>query len=223
MRSKNVAEIALEGTGAPPLERARRRRIAIAEFTTFKTQFYFIGLGTPRPKRSMEGGVAPLEEGHGVYFAKAMGPLWPRIFFQLRYYREMADSRNKGAAFERDIVKRLNGFFEEQGVATRCKRNLDQYQAKNLCDITIPGYAIECKAYKEGWWFQKAWWEQVCSAAGDDIPVLVWKFNNKPIRVTLPMGAFNPNYADLEGCAVIPFDDWLDILAKDWIPEQKAA
>jgi hypothetical protein len=37
------------------------------------------------------------------------------------------------------------------------------------------------------------------------------------------MGAFNPNYADLEGCAVIPFDDWLDILAKDWIPNQKAA
>jgi len=141
----------------------------------------------------------------------------------LRYYREMADSRNKGAAFERDIVKRLNGFFEAQGVDIRCKRNLDQYQAKNLCDITIPGYAIECKAYKDGWWFQKAWWEQVCTAAGDDIPVLVWKFNNKPIRVTLPMGAFNPDYADLEGVAVISFDDWLDILAKDWIPNQKAA
>ena len=51
----------------------------------------------------------------------------------------MADSRNKGAAFERDIVKRLNIFFEAQGIDVRCKRNLDQYQAKNLCDITIPG------------------------------------------------------------------------------------
>ena len=46
----------------------------------------------------------------------------------------MADSRNKGAAFERDLVKRLNTFFADNGVVDgngqdlTCKRNLDQYQ-----------------------------------------------------------------------------------------------
>ena len=129
----------------------------------------------------------------------------------------MADSRNKGAAFERDIVKRLNGFFEEQGVDIRCKRNLDQYQAKNLCDITIPGYAIECKAYKDGWWFQKAWWEQVCTAAGDDIPVLVWKFNNKPIRVTLPLYAIAPDLPqDPDRVCVVFLEEWFKILQDNW-------
>ena len=171
----------------------------------------------------MIGGVALWLWGWGSILQKTKGPLWPRIFSQIGYYREMADSRNKGAAFERDIVKRLNIFFEAQNIDVRCKRNLDQYQAKNLCDITIPGYAIECKAYKDGWWFQKAWWEQVCTAAGNDIPALVWKFNNKPIRVTLPMSVFSPSYADLEGVFVISFDDWLEMLAKDWIPNQKAA
>ena len=136
----------------------------------------------------------------------------------------MADSRNKGAAFERDIVKRLNIFFEAQGIDVRCKRNLDQYQAKNLCDITIPGYAIECKAYKDGWWYQKGWWEQVCTAAGDDIPVLGLEIQQQTHPRHPPDGRFQPRLRRFNGlCAVIPFDDWLDILAKDWIPNQKAA
>ena len=41
----------------------------------------------------------------------------------------MADSRNKGASFERDLVKRLNTFFTENGFDFECKRNLDQYQS----------------------------------------------------------------------------------------------
>ena len=135
----------------------------------------------------------------------------------------MVDSRNKGAAFERDIVKRLNGFFDESSLDVRCKRNLDQYQAKDLCDIEIPVNAIECKAYKTGKWFMSGWWEQVCSAAGDRIPCLVWKFNNQPIRVTLPIWAINPGFEDSEVVIVVSFDDWLDILRKDWLPLQQAA
>ena len=99
----------------------------------------------------------------------------------------MADSRNKGAAFERDIVKRLNASFEARNLAIECKRNLDQYQSNNLCDIEIPGFAIECKAYKSGWWFAPAWWDQVCQSANGRTPILIWKFNNKGIWVTLPL------------------------------------
>ena len=60
----------------------------------------------------------------------------------------MADSRNKGAAFEREIVHRLNDFFVDQDIIFDCKRNLSQYQIKNLTDIEIPYHAIECKLYK---------------------------------------------------------------------------
>ena len=126
----------------------------------------------------------------------------------------MADSRNKGAAFERAIVKRLNAFFEERGDAIECKSKLDQYQANNLCDIEIPGYAIECKAYKSGWWFAPAWWDQVCRSANGRTPVLVWKFNNKGIRVTVPLYALNPALPkDVSQTAVLEFDQWLATLS----------
>jgi hypothetical protein len=99
----------------------------------------------------------------------------------------MADSRTKGAAFERDIVKRINAFADDHALGFTCKRNLDQYQTADLCDIQIPHHAIECKAYKSGWWFHTGWWDQVCEACGDDIPVLIYKFNNKAIRVCIPV------------------------------------
>tara|TARA_Y100000401_G_C8231747_1_gene178455 strand:+ start:137 stop:571 length:435 start_codon:yes stop_codon:yes gene_type:complete len=127
----------------------------------------------------------------------------------------MADSRNKGAVFERDIVKRLNQFFEDHNSDIRCKRNLDQYQTNNLCDIELSelDLAIECKAYKSGWWFAPAWWNQVCEAAQDKTPILVWKFNNKPIRVTLPIYAIDPALPrNKDHTAVVTFDQWLNIV-----------
>jgi hypothetical protein len=91
-----------------------------------------------------------------------------------------------------------------------------------LCDIEIPGYAIECKAYKSGRWFLSNWWEQACEAANDRVPALIWKFNNQPIRVALPIQALRP---DLPGevTIVVSFDDWLDILRNTWLQEQQAA
>ena len=148
-----------------------------------------------------------------------MGPLWFIILRLFGYYCEMIDSHAKGAAFERDIVKRLNVFFEEHGLSVRCKRNLEQFREKDLCDIEIPGYAIECKAYKDGWWYQKKWWAQVCNAAGDSTPVLIWKFNNKPIRVTLPISAINHGLK-CEGVATVSFEDWLALLSEGWVEEQ---
>ena len=148
--------------------------------------------------------------------------LCTRFYLVFGYYRDMADSRNKGATFERDICKRLNAFFEESGLETRVKRNLDQYQTSKLCDIEIPGYAIECKAYKSGNWFLSAWWKQACEAANGRIPALIWKYNNQPIRVALPLQAVRP---DVEGdvTIVVSFDDWLDILKQEWLETQKAA
>ncbi len=42
----------------------------------------------------------------------------------------MVNARNKGAAFERLIVNKLNTVLEEKGLEERVKRNLDQYQTK---------------------------------------------------------------------------------------------
>ena len=129
----------------------------------------------------------------------------------------MADSRNKGAAFERTVCKRLNEFFLDEGIDLSVKRNLDQYQSKDLCDIELPGYAIECKAYKSGWWHLTAWWDQVCDACNDKTPILIWKFNNKPIRVTLPLHAINSQLPfDNSAIAVVTFETWLDILRRDF-------
>lgn len=66
----------------------------------------------------------PLSAGKSTYFA---------------YNRCMVSSRNKGASFERTVVRSLNDFFSDNGIEIQCKRNLDQYQANNLCDIEIPG------------------------------------------------------------------------------------
>ena len=87
------------------------------------------------------------------------------------------NSRTKGATFERDVAKILNEFFKSEGIDYVCKRNLDQYQSKDLCDINIPHHAVECKFYKEGDWYQQGWWDQVCKATKGRIPVLIFKYN----------------------------------------------
>tara|TARA_R110000796_G_scaffold143705_2_gene260354 strand:+ start:6768 stop:7178 length:411 start_codon:yes stop_codon:yes gene_type:complete len=136
----------------------------------------------------------------------------------------MADSRNKGASFERDIVKRINVFAEASGLGFQCKRNLDQYQAKDLCDIEIPGHALECKAYKSGWWYSPSWWDQVCAACGDRTPILIYKFNNKAIRVCLPLYAINENMPrDNSRTAVVTLDEWLEILKVGFESQREAA
>ena len=136
----------------------------------------------------------------------------------------MADSRSKGASFERDIVKRINAFADQHALGFTCKRNLDQYQTADLCDIQIPRHSIECKAYKSGWWFAPAWWEQVCAACGDDTPVLIYKFNNKAIRVCLPLYAINKNMArDNSRTAVVTLDEWLELLKVSFEQQQEAA
>ena len=97
----------------------------------------------------------------------------------------MVDSRNKGAAYERDIVKKLNTFFSGCGFDITCKRNLDQYQTADLADIKIPYHAIECKAYKEGWWWKPEWWKQVNAACGNDI-----RFSSTSSTTSSPASAF---------------------------------
>ena len=127
------------------------------------------------------------------------------------------NSRTKGATFEREVAKILNDFFESEGIDYVCKRNLDQYQSKNLCDINIPHHAVECKFYKEGDWYQQGSWDQVCKSTGGRIPVLIFKYNRKPIRVCVPLYAINSGWEkDDNKVSVMPMKEWLEVLRKNW-------
>ena len=138
--------------------------------------------------------------------------IWIRMLFMSK------TSRTKGATFERDIVKRLNEFFESHDINFSCKRNLDQYQKSNLADIQIPYHSVECKHYKEGWWWKPEWWKQVCEAAEhNEIPVLIYKFNHKPVRVCLPLYAISAEYAQNNDLTCgVDFETWSAILEKRW-------
>ena len=84
--------------------------------------------------------------------------------------------------------------------------------------------SIECKAYKSGWWYAPAWWDQVCAACGDNTPVLIYKFNNKAIRVCLPLYAINKNLPrDNSRTAVITLDEWLALLKESFDGQREAA
>ena len=104
----------------------------------------------------------------------------------------MADSRNKGASFERKICKLI-----KDNLNYDAKRNLDQYQAKGQADIVIPGWSIECKAYQKGTTYKKAWLEQTREAAKrlNLTPVLIYKFNNCPIKCVISLDVLSRNFS----------------------------
>jgi hypothetical protein len=84
-------------------------------------------------------------------------------------------------------------------------------------DLNIPHHAVECKFYKEGDWLKSAWWQQVCASSGDDIPVLIFKFNRKPVRVCIPLYAVNYGWPkDNDKVCILSMDDWLAVLQKNW-------
>ena len=105
----------------------------------------------------------------------------------------MADSRNKGASFERKICKLI-----KDNLNIDAKRNLDQYQAKGQADIVIPGWSIECKAYHKSGSnsYRSSWWEQAKESAAslNLTPVLVYKYNNCPIKCVISLNVLSRNF-----------------------------
>jgi len=104
----------------------------------------------------------------------------------------MADSRNKGASFERKICTMIR-----ENLGFDAKRNLDQYQAKGQADIIIPGWSIECKAYKSGGAYRQAWLTQARESALrlNLTPVLIYKFNNCPIKCVINLDILSRNFS----------------------------
>ena len=101
----------------------------------------------------------------------------------------MTNSRNKGAAFEREIANSLN---EELNLKVPLKRILEQTREKFLPDLILGNWYLECKRYGQGNEPIEKWWSQVLDAAKDrGIPALIYKFNNRPIKVRVPLHTIN--------------------------------
>ena len=91
------------------------------------------------------------------------------------------NQRKKGHDFERKIAKKLQ---EDLGLIKPVRRILNQYQEKNHPDLRLGRWNIECKAYKKGFEPASAWWDQVLSVTKEgEFPALIYKFDNKPIRI----------------------------------------
>ena len=121
-------------------------------------------------------------------------------------------SRDKGAAFERWLCNEI-----DQHLGFMRKRNLSQYQTKGQSDIIIPGFSIECKAYanRGGWTHKKDWWMQACEQAGDNEPVLVYKYDYQEPRAVISLSVINSEY-DYTGitCTLSLPDLWYIIREK---------
>ncbi|MDA1056338.1 MAG: hypothetical protein O3A58_00725 [Proteobacteria bacterium] len=104
------------------------------------------------------------------------------------------NQRKKGHDFERKISRMLQDDLE---LKKPVRRILSQYQEKDHPDLKLGRWNLECKAYKKGFEPASAWWAQVVGVTREDeFPALVYKFDNKPIRVRVRVSEVNPNLTD---------------------------
>lgn len=73
---------------------------------------------------------------------------------------------------------------------------------------------LECKRYGSGAEPLDAWWKQVLEATKNKgIPALVYKFDRRPIKVRVPLGAINPSlHLDSPFTADLLWDDFIFLL-----------
>ena len=82
------------------------------------------------------------------------------------------------------------------------RRNLDQYQTKGMADIYLfvwGNLAIECKRYKGKKQNRRSdvilktdWWNQAVESANDNlIPILIYKYDRRPIYIVIPVESAN--------------------------------
>ncbi len=104
------------------------------------------------------------------------------------------NQRKKGHDFERKIAKKLQ---EDLELVKPVRRILSQYQEKNHPDLKLGRWNLECKAYKKGFEPATAWWEQVLGVTKEgEFPALIYKFDNKPIRVRIMVKNINRELRD---------------------------
>ena len=123
----------------------------------------------------------------------------------------MTNSRNKGASFEREIANLLT---KDLNLTNNIRRILEQTREKHLPDLILGRWYLECKRYGTGAEPLEAWWQQELEATRQrGIPALVYKFNRRPIKVRVPLGAINPDlHLDSPFTADLLWDDFIFLL-----------
>tara|TARA_B100000795_G_scaffold267958_1_gene253873 strand:+ start:5491 stop:5916 length:426 start_codon:yes stop_codon:yes gene_type:complete len=121
------------------------------------------------------------------------------------------NSRAKGANFEREIGNLL---VQDLNLINPVKRILEQTRTKELPDLRLGRWCIECKRYGDGGEPPKEWWEQVlrsCSAESL-MPALIYKFNRRPIKVRLLASSINPAIQNKLVTVDLLWDDFIEII-----------
>ena len=129
------------------------------------------------------------------------------------------NSRTKGANFEREIGNLL---VENLQLKNPVKRILEQTRTKELPDLTLGRWCIECKRYGDGSEPHPEWWAQVLQSSrqAESIPALVYKFNRRPIKVRVPLGAINPDlHLDSPFTADLLWDDFIFLLKELYLAD----
>jgi len=117
------------------------------------------------------------------------------------------NSRNKGAAFEREIAKELH---LQTGVTFQ--RDLEQYRAADRGDLIATDdawpFVVECKRYAAGDGCRSTWQAQATKAAtaAGKLPCVVFKFDRRPVRVSVPFAAIAAGLDAKSDCA-----EWVEI------------
>ena len=103
----------------------------------------------------------------------------------------MINSKNKGSAFEREVVNKIR----EAGLDKYARRSIMSGAAFELADLkTSLPYAIECKSLAKMAIYRL--WDQACrQATASKLPLLVTKANHKPILAVIDFDHFLELYA----------------------------
>ena len=122
------------------------------------------------------------------------------------------NQRKKGHDFERKIAKSLQ---EDLGLIKPVRRILNQYQEKNHPDLRLGRWNIECKAYKKGFEPASAWWDQVLGVTKDgEFPALIYKFDNKPIRIRIFAKNVNEMLSDRSKVVDLNWESFIYLLKR---------
>lgn len=115
----------------------------------------------------------------------------------------MVNSRNKGAAFEREIAAML---FDLTGITF--KRNLEQSREAGHGDLNPDDpawpFSLELKRYASGTGCKPEWKAQAITAADKAglIPAVVYKFDRREIRCSVPFAAIGSDCAEWFDCSL---------------------
>ena len=128
------------------------------------------------------------------------------------------NSRTKGANFEREIGNLL---VKDLGLKNPVKRILEQTRTKELPDLMMGRWCIECKRYGDGSEPSGDWWNQVLAASSNDnqIPALVYKFNRKPLKVRILASCINAEIQNKDITADLSWEDFISIIKELFIED----